>query len=910
MTRWMHPPELLRARKREQLDPVVEGRRYGLPRDLALAIWERVCADATDSAGRRDEGRARQQFHELAACIAARGGRLSPDVGRMTRVGVELDDAIPVASGTHELRSRTPGRETLVAVEARRWAHRHGEPAMTFDGAKEVNGSAKADEAMMRQDLPGAIEVAQAMAVLQMPARPDRAPPREKPVRNRMSRLFDFVPRSDAIVPGHTAMSSAALPATVMRSAERTEIDPEAAELVARARRGGVPLDAALREKLEVALGVRLDGVRVHTDPEAHAAARALGARAFALGEGVFFRDGAYDPQTRDGQWLIAHEVAHIVQTRDTAVSTSGAMTVSQPSDAAEHDADAFADGFADGMAARATAQWSNPSTAVRQKLTPVGVLAAASLPATSVVTTNVVHPPLLLHEQTREVQCKKDNERTVTRTDSPTVSLRDGKVFLTASSLPDIGLVIGATNALLAVNDDGKTLMPLDGTVEIGTFVGQKVLRVRPAALIKDKGDPTQYRYSFTGAVIGILADGTKILSSANGPPVAPDKLPAKIKGKLDADSVVRANASEHSWSYIIIASKKQWVTSKSVTDIRRTRALINSEYGKLPDTVKLHIEKYLPLIVAVATHEGKFNDRSSEGDPRASLGLFQWADERALNVGHDKTATLYRFFRALHDKAQEKVGSTAEQKLYINAWTICTDGGIRMRADGMLTWKGDLVTSGKLELIMYKLMAEGALRTYQLVAALDWIRIFQNRRIHPGTWSTTRARMGNGFGEPNKDKGDKAFFHQHKFKLNLVATNSATVGSVMTRVKNLSKVVILGANRPYYVEAAVWLAMMVGRDPKREAARLLAKLQYELENKFGKRPSFDESDVAKLHSRNAEAALTQLKELVWPKGGVDETVLLGRFQSAALDLYSAEHKKPPTLERARRFATVDALF
>ena len=102
----------------------------------------------------------------------------------------------------------------------------------------------------------------------------------------------------------------------------------------------------------------------------------------------------------------------------------------------------------------------------------------------------------------------------------------------------------------------------------------------------------------------------------------------------------------------------------------------------------------------------------------------------------------------------------------------------------------------------------------------------------------------------------------------------------------------------------------MMVGRDPKREAARLLAKLQYELENKFGKRPSFDESDVAKLHSRNAEAALTQLKELVWPKGGVDETVLLGRFQSAALDLYSAEHKKPPTLERARRFATVDALF
>src|SRR5262249_8724167 len=77
--------------------------------------------------------------------------------------------------------------------------------------------------------------------------------------------------------------TAATLPVAVMRNAERPEVDPAAADLVARARRGGAPLDSVLRPLLEVALGTRLDGVRVHTGPDADAAANALGARAFAV---------------------------------------------------------------------------------------------------------------------------------------------------------------------------------------------------------------------------------------------------------------------------------------------------------------------------------------------------------------------------------------------------------------------------------------------------------------------------------------------------------------------------------------------------------------------------------------------------------------------------------------------------
>ncbi|TMQ15331.1 MAG: DUF4157 domain-containing protein [Deltaproteobacteria bacterium] len=158
-----------------------------------------------------------------------------------------------------------------------------------------------------------------------------------------MSQLLDLVPRSDAMAFGR-AVSPPASPAVLMRSAERAEIDPEAAELVARARRGGASLDEVLRSQLEAALGVRLDDVRVHADAEADAAARALGAQAFAIGDDVFFREGAYAPQRQEGQRLIAHEVAHTVQARCATAPADGA--ISQPGDSIERDADAFADAF------------------------------------------------------------------------------------------------------------------------------------------------------------------------------------------------------------------------------------------------------------------------------------------------------------------------------------------------------------------------------------------------------------------------------------------------------------------------------------------------------------------------------------------------------------------------------------
>src|ERR1700759_1753523 len=127
MTRWMHPPELERQREFAHFDPVIEGARSGLSREVALVIWERVCADATDSKGRRNTEQSERRFQKIAARIAARGGRRQPDVGRLTRVETEVQGVPPGTWALDELTPSTPGRTTLVATEMRRWrAYDHG----------------------------------------------------------------------------------------------------------------------------------------------------------------------------------------------------------------------------------------------------------------------------------------------------------------------------------------------------------------------------------------------------------------------------------------------------------------------------------------------------------------------------------------------------------------------------------------------------------------------------------------------------------------------------------------------------------------------------------------------------------------------------------------------------------------
>ena len=76
----------------------------------------------------------------------------------------------------------------------------------------------------------------------------------------------------------------------------------------------GRPLEPSLRRSMEARFGYDFSGVRVHDDPTAAAAAGALRANAFTLGEDIAFAPGTYDPSTPQGRHLLAHELAHVVQ--------------------------------------------------------------------------------------------------------------------------------------------------------------------------------------------------------------------------------------------------------------------------------------------------------------------------------------------------------------------------------------------------------------------------------------------------------------------------------------------------------------------------------------------------------------------------------------------------------------------
>ncbi|HEX2515214.1 MAG TPA: DUF4157 domain-containing protein, partial [Chloroflexota bacterium] len=101
----------------------------------------------------------------------------------------------------------------------------------------------------------------------------------------------------------------------------------------------GAGLEAPVQAELESGLGADLSNVRVHTDGEADYLARSVDSVAFTSGQDIFFRSGAYNPQSSDGLHLLAHETAHTVQQAQGPVAGTpgpGGVSISSPSDSFE----------------------------------------------------------------------------------------------------------------------------------------------------------------------------------------------------------------------------------------------------------------------------------------------------------------------------------------------------------------------------------------------------------------------------------------------------------------------------------------------------------------------------------------------------------------------------------------------
>jgi hypothetical protein len=83
----------------------------------------------------------------------------------------------------------------------------------------------------------------------------------------------------------------------------------------------GRPLASGTRAFFEPRFGRSFADVRVHDNGTGEAAARAIGANAFAVGNHIGFASGRYAPGTNGGNRLIAHELAHVAQSGGTPVA-------------------------------------------------------------------------------------------------------------------------------------------------------------------------------------------------------------------------------------------------------------------------------------------------------------------------------------------------------------------------------------------------------------------------------------------------------------------------------------------------------------------------------------------------------------------------------------------------------------
>jgi hypothetical protein len=125
--------------------------------------------------------------------------------------------------------------------------------------------------------------------------------------------------RSAAEDQGHPSARLRPPPGAVLPRLERAPVPgaargPAPPPVSAALATPGTPPDSATRRFLEPRLGMSLAHVRLHTDPQAGESAAAMGAQAYTVGRDIVLGPSAPPPTGSAGRHLLAHELAHVMQ--------------------------------------------------------------------------------------------------------------------------------------------------------------------------------------------------------------------------------------------------------------------------------------------------------------------------------------------------------------------------------------------------------------------------------------------------------------------------------------------------------------------------------------------------------------------------------------------------------------------
>jgi hypothetical protein len=535
-----------------------------------------------------------------------------------------------------------------------------------------------------------------------------------------------------------------------------------------------------------------------------------------------------------------------------------------------------------------------------------------------------------------------------------------------------EVGQGVGS-DTFVTVDAKGKPGVPessaVIGTLSTGgSFLSAKKVKVeevRPeppkegeAAPAADPDGMKPVTVTPDGAAVGIElgADGkfgAPVLGPAHGSnkskgilwePVELSKWPAGEQSTLQSVPEPHIDLpAGFSWVLMNFASKRgqaatlQWVPSKhSKSEYEQSKSDVEKEKDKLTGDLKKEVEKNLNIIASVSTVEGSFGSTSGSGDKSASLGIFQWAQgQNETSAGGSSLAVFFsKLKKRATDAANVEVSKrTDDQKIFIEAWDQCTTLGLDVDSKGIITLKQGKdvkdATGSDLEDLLSGTsgpMATGALRKYQLVAALDWIKDVKDSVVRPGWVAQDQGLIDKSYSESGSGKQITLTLKRdgitYTFQIDAPA-DFATVADLLTDEKAIAMAVSLGVNRPHFVETAMWEALTTG-DPKEDSARLLGQLvdsivaatpaepEKPAPGKKGgpkvkkaakKNVAVSEADFAAL-GKDAQQAYSDLRRLLWPaKQALDPVAqrkLLSEFKTEALGLYPSGERQ----ERAMRLA------
>ncbi|HKG24408.1 MAG TPA: hypothetical protein VKB09_02120, partial [Thermomicrobiales bacterium] len=434
--------------------------------------------------------------------------------------------------------------------------------------------------------------------------------------------------------------------------------------------------------------------------------------------------------------------------------------------------------------------------------------------------------------------------------------------------------------------------------------------------------GDPakgtTPQTVTFSGKQFGIPFSGgwipTKVIDLAGkGQPVAPKDLPANFQAKLGAGSRVELDDGRV-WVLMTFPTggapldALTWAPSRdSRKDYKSREATIAAEAAKLPADLKTEVDKHLKIISLVGLVEGEWGSTSIADDPMASLGIFQWGmEKKGKSLG-----SLGTFFKTLKSRAtvaeaKPQATRTETEKLYVDAWHQCVAADLDVSGN-QVKIGGKVATGGEVEQKMKGAMATGALKTYQLVGAMDWLEDVKTKTVRPGLAAVESNQIGGGYKDVSA--GAAATFKVGKRTIQLTApADRATVGDLCSTPKTLGAAANLLVNRPAWVELSIW-KILAGADASSTADTLLAQIvaaQDAAEAQAAatappapapttkkpkgqpKPPPLVAIDAANVVDKTSFEAL---RRLVWPKATtMSETALVAAFNAQALALYKVE--------------------